>query len=76
VAGRTGLPRLPARLDLYDLDEGRETNDVSSLHLVLVVQLALQLEAEVVWRPRTLPPLQAVLPATVVDRFCALGYVR
>jgi len=73
---RTGpLDASRPRLDLYDLEEGRETNDVRGLHPALAAHLASQLEAEAARRPRT-PPPQAVLPATVVERLRALGYVR
>jgi choline-sulfatase len=72
---RTGpldAPRL--RFDLYDLDEGRETKDLRTLYPAVAEQLLARLEAEAARRPRT-PPPQAVLPATVVDRLRALGYV-
>jgi arylsulfatase A-like enzyme len=63
-------------IGLYDLDEGRETNDRRGLHPVVAAHLASQLAAEVARRPRTPPPPQAVLPAEVVERLKALGYVR
>jgi arylsulfatase A-like enzyme len=72
---RTGSLDAPrARLELYDLDEGRETSDVRALHPDVAGRLAAQLAAEASRRPRT-PPPQAALPAAVVDRLRALGYV-
>ena len=72
--GALDAPR--PRLELYDLDEGRETNDVGSQHPVLAAHLASELESEAARRPRMPPPPQAVLPPEVVERLRALGYVR
>jgi arylsulfatase A-like enzyme len=72
---RTGPLDSPrARLDLFDLDAGRETSELQALHPDVAGRLAAQLAAEAARRPRT-PPPQAVLPATVVDRLRALGYL-
>ena len=72
--GALDAPR--PRFDLYDIGEGRETNDVRGRHPVLAAYLASQLEAAAARRPHTPPPPQAVLPAEVVERLKALGYIR
>jgi arylsulfatase A-like enzyme len=64
------------RVGLYDLEEGRETNDLRDRHAVVAAHLASELAAEVARRPRTPPPPQAVLPPDVVERLRALGYIR
>jgi arylsulfatase A-like enzyme len=59
---------------LYDTGMGPETSDVAALHPSVVERLAARLDAEARSRPRA-PPPQATLPAAVVDRLRALGYV-
>jgi choline-sulfatase len=74
---RDGAVDAPSpRFGLYDLEEGRETNDIRALHPVLAGYLASQLAAEVARRPLAPPPPQAVLPAEVVEQLRALGYIR
>ena len=72
--GAVDAPR--PRFGLYDLEEGRETNDIRALHPVLAGYLASQLAAEAARRPLAPPPPQAVLPAEVVEQLRALGYIR
>jgi choline-sulfatase len=67
---------LRPRLELYDLEAGRETKDVAGAHPALAGHLAAQLAAEAARRPRTPPPPQAVTPPDTVERLRALGYVR
>jgi arylsulfatase A-like enzyme len=72
-AGPLDRPR--PRLQLFDLDEGREATDVTALHPAVAERLSARLVAEAARRPRT-PPPQAELPADVLERLRAMGYVR
>ena len=63
-------------LELYDLEAGKETENVRDRHPIVAAYLLAQLEAQDSRAPHTAPPPQAEMSEEVKERLRALGYLR